>query len=31
MGDKGLPLNIEETDMTHRKMAVYKGTRGKLC
>ena len=23
--DKGLPLNSEETDVTHRKMAVYKG------
>ena len=27
-GDKGLPLDREETDVAHRKMAVYKGTRG---
>ena len=26
--DKGLPLDREETDMPHRKMAVYKDTRG---
>lgn len=25
--DKGLSLDKEETDMAHRKMAVYKGTR----
>ena len=26
--DKGLPLNREETDVAHRKMAVYKETKG---
>jgi len=26
--DKGLPLGREETEMAHRKRAVYKGTRG---
>lgn len=26
-GDKGLPLNREETGMACRKMTVYKGTR----
>ena len=30
--DKGLPLDREETDVAHRKMAVYKGTGGTaLC
>ena len=24
-GDKGLPLDREETNVAHRKMAVYKG------
>jgi hypothetical protein len=28
--DKGLPLDREETDVAHRKMATYKGERGKL-
>ena len=27
-GDKGLSLDRGETDVAHRKMAVYKGTRG---
>jgi hypothetical protein len=27
-GHKGLPLNREETDVAHRKMAVYNGKRG---
>ena len=27
--DKGLPLDREETDVAHRKMEVYKGTRGR--
>jgi hypothetical protein len=27
--DKGLPLDREETDIYHRQMAVYKGTREK--
>ena len=27
---QGLPLDREETDVAHRKMAVYKGTRGNL-
>lgn len=27
-GDKGRPLNREETDVVHRKMEVCKGTRG---
>jgi hypothetical protein len=26
--DKGLHLHREETDMAHRKMAIYKDTRG---
>lgn len=26
--DKGLLLDREETDVAHRQMAVYKGTRG---
>jgi hypothetical protein len=26
--DTGLPLDREETDVAHRQMAVYKGTRG---
>ena len=26
--DKGLPLDREETDVAHRQLAVYKGTRG---
>ena len=26
--DKGLPQDREERDVAHRKMAVYKGTRG---
>ena len=26
--DKGLPLDREETDVAHSKMAVYKGKRG---
>lgn len=25
-----LPLGIQEADMAHKKMAVYKGTRGNL-
>ena len=25
---EGLPLDREETDVAHRKMAVYKGKRG---
>lgn len=25
--DQGAPLDREETDVTHRKMAVYKGKR----
>jgi hypothetical protein len=25
--DKGLPLDREETDVTHRKMSVYNDTR----
>ena len=25
VGDKGLPLDREETDVAHRQMAVYKG------
>lgn len=29
-GDKGLPLDGEETDVVHWKMAVYKGT-GNPC
>lgn len=28
MGDKGLPLEREETDGVHRKMVVYKGKMG---
>ena len=28
--DKGLPLDREETDVAHRQMAVYKGTRRNL-
>ena len=27
-GDKGLPLDREETDVAHRQMQVYKGKRG---
>ena len=27
---KGLPLDREETDVAHRKMEVYKGTRGRF-
>jgi hypothetical protein len=28
--DKGLPLDREETDTAHRKMAVYRGEREKV-
>lgn len=29
--DKEPPLGSEETDVAHRKTAVYKGTRETLC
>lgn len=28
LGDKGLPVDREETDMAQRKMEVYKGEKG---
>ena len=31
MEDKGLSLDRQETDVAHRKMAVYKGKGGTLC